>query len=201
MRRPDIAPVSQAASEKSAGRLKRIASGAAFVALAAGVLVAVAIVASRDEPKTQGAFGQHYEGLEQRRQQAGVSTMADPADDGVHLHPKLAVFVDGERVLVPANIGIDPSKPSDQMAGLHTHTDDGTIHVEGAANSTLGRFFQIWGVPFSKTRVGPHRAGAGRVVQMWVDGRPSSAFERLRLADDQRITVGVGARSAREPRG
>jgi hypothetical protein len=67
------------------------------------------------------------------------------------------------------------------MAGLHTHDDTGTIHNEGQADATLGQFFAIWGVPFSRDRLGPYRAGRDGVVQMWVDGRPSTAWESLKL--------------------
>ena len=71
------------------------------------------------------------------------------------------------------------------MAGLHTHDDGGTVHNEGQADATLGQFFAVGGVPFSKDRLGPYRAGEDGVVQLWVNGKPSTAFGSLRLADGQ----------------
>jgi hypothetical protein len=91
-----------------------------------------------------GAFGLHYDGLQQRRLAAGVPTMSDPGS-GAHFHPVLAVYVDGKKITVPANIGIDPNLPPTEMAGLHTHDDSGTIHVENADAPTLGQFFDIGG--------------------------------------------------------
>jgi hypothetical protein len=146
------------------------------------------------------AFGQHYNGLEQRRVAANVSTMSAPSAS-THTHPKVSVWADGRAVPVPANIGIDPRRPPGDMASLHTHDTSGTIHNEGQANATLGQFFAVWGVPFGRDRLGPYRAGEGKTVQMWVDGKPSTAFGSLKLADGQDITVTFGPRRSAPPAG
>jgi hypothetical protein len=144
-------------------------------------------------------FGPHYAGLEARRTAAGVPTMMQTMNSRVHVHPLLAVYVDGRRVGVPANIGIDPQRDSMEMAGLHTHDPSGKIHVEGVGGATLGQFFAIWGVPLSPSRLGPYRAGGSKTVRMWVDGKPSRAFGALRLADRQRIVISYGRRDAPPP--
>jgi hypothetical protein len=136
-----------------------------------------------------GPFGQHYAGLDARREAAHVPTMMQTMNSRVHFHPLLAVYVDGKRISVPADIGIDPKRDSMQMAGLHTHDASGTIHVEGVEHATLGQFFRIWGVALSSTRLGPYRAGGGNTVRTWVDGKPSQAFGSLKLADRQRIVI------------
>ena len=100
---------------------------------------------------------------------------------------------------MPGDIGFDPRKDPGQMAGLHTHDDDGPIHNEGQADATLGQFFAVWGVPFSSDRLGPYRAGKNSVVQMWVDGKPSRAWGSLKLADGQDIRVAVGPRRPTPP--
>jgi len=143
-------------------------------------------------------FGQHYVGLEQRRVAAGVSTMAAPSANE-HTHARLAVWANGQRVPVPADIGIDPRNDPEQMAGLHTHDDGGTIHNQGQAAATLGQFFAVWGVLFSRDRLGPFRAGKDGVVQLWVDGKPSAAFGSLRLADGQDIRIAFGPTRAAPP--
>lgn len=148
---------------------------------------------------TAGAFGTHYVGLEERRVQAGVPTMSDSSTGGAHIHPQLAVYVRGSQLSLPANIGIDPSKPLTEMAGLHTHDSSGVIHVENAANPTLGQFFEVWGVPFSSTQLGPNHAKNGDVVRMWVDGKASQAFAALRLEDGQQIVVSFGPANAAPP--
>jgi hypothetical protein len=122
------------------------------------------------------------------------------AEPAVHIHPRLALYARGRALPLPTNIGIDPTRPASEMAGLHTHDSSGVIHVEGARDATLGQFFRIWGVPFGAERLGPYRADGRETVGMWVDGSPSRAFGSLRLADGQRIVVSYGS-SARPPSG
>ncbi|MQA74316.1 MAG: hypothetical protein GEU88_08275 [Solirubrobacterales bacterium] len=135
-------------------------------------------------------FAAHYEGLEQARLAAGVPTMAEGG--GEHFHALLEVYADGEPVPVPANIGIDPTQPPTEMAGLHTHDTSGTIHNEAGTGSTLGQFFAIWGVPCSADRLGPYESKARERVRMWVDGEPAESFGDLMLADGQQIVVAFG---------
>lgn len=165
--------------------------------LLVAVVAAIALVAaSGDEGSsepTAGAFGTHFDGLEERRLAAGVPTMSDPSAGGAHIHPRLSVYLQGEQVPLPVNIGIDPARPPDQMAGLHTHDQSGVVHVENAVDPTLGQFFEIWGVPFSPTQLGPHEAKGSERVRMWVDGEPSTEFGDLVLEDGQEVVVAFGA--------
>jgi hypothetical protein len=147
----------------------------------------------------EAAFGTHYSSLESRRTGAGVPTMMDTMSSTVHIHPHIAVYANGKEISIPPNIGIDPSQPSMQMAGLHTHDSSGTIHDEGMAGARLGQFFVIWGVPFSAQRLGPYAADATHSVRMWVDGEPSDAFGALPLADGQQIVVAYGDSNAPPP--
>lgn len=162
------------------------------------VLVVVGGGGSSTSTAQAGAFGQHFNGLEERRLAAGVPTMSEPGS-GEHFHPVLAVYANGEKVTIPVNIGIDPNLPPSEMAGLHTHDELGTIHVENATDPTLGQFFEIWGVPFDRDRLGPYRADGKSMVRMWVDGKPSQAFGALALADGQQIVVSFDAKGAPPP--
>jgi hypothetical protein len=99
------------------------------------------------------------------------SSMA--ATDTYHVHVHLDVFVNGHQERVPAGTGIVPPRAveqtpngsfvdagsSDCLYWLHTHADDGIIHVEAAAkqNFVLGQFFDIWGQPLGPDQVGPAR--------------------------------------------
>lgn len=186
-------------------RRLRLAGAAGVAVVLAGSVTAAVIVGSSGSsqkrggvPVAEGAFGQHYATLVRRREQAGVPTMMQTMSSRIHYHPLLSVLVNGRRVAVPANIGIDPTKDPMDMAGLHTHDTGGTIHVEGADHATLGKFFRIWGVPFSAKQLGPYNSSGRRAVRMWVNGRPSHAFDRLKLADRQRIVITYGS-SARRP--
>ena len=61
-----------------------------------------------------------------------------------HIPSGLDVFVNGVQQQVPSNIGI-LSSPS-CLYWLHTHSEDGIIHVEapGTREFTLGQFLDIW---------------------------------------------------------
>jgi hypothetical protein len=174
----------------------RLAAGY-FVAavLAAATVAAIVVVVSSGGEEVMStpsgsAFAPVSDGLEERRVEAGVPTMAEGG--GEHFHPLIEVYVRGEQVPVPANIGIDPAQPPEMMAGLHTHDTSGTIHNEAGTGSTLGQFFAIWGIPFSPTELGPNEANGKERVRMWVDGEPSDAYGDLELADGQQIIVAYG---------
>ena len=192
-------------------RRRRVRPGLVYVGVGAVVVAAIAAAILADggggskstqttiAAGTSGAFGQHYAGLAQRRQAAHVPTMMDTMNSTVHFHPLLKVYVNGKQIPVPANIGIDPTQDAMQMAGLHTHDTTGTIHVEGVARARLGQFFRIWGVPLSARQLGPYRARGNDAVRMWVDGKPSTAFGQLKLADGQHIVVSFGPKTAPRP--
>lgn len=171
------------------------AAAVAVVALVAGALI-VALGGgdggSSAATRASDPFGPHHSGLQDRMAAAKVPTMMDTMGSSSHFHPHLAVYVDGKQIEVPVNIGIDPSRPPMEMAGLHTHDAKGTIHDEGMPSSTLGQFFAVWGVPLSPTRLGPFEAEGAKVVRMWVDGRPSRAFGRLALEEGQQIVIAYG---------
>ncbi len=61
-----------------------------------------------------------------------------------HIHSHLDVFVNGVQQQIPSKIGI-LSSPS-CLYWLHTHSEDGTIHVEApqAREFTIGQFLDIW---------------------------------------------------------
>lgn len=101
---------------------------------------------------------------------AGLSL--GPMGTADHYHAHLDVVVDGATVFVPANIGIDPA--SGQMAAVHTHTADGIVHVEAATRNdtfTLGQLFAEWNVQLTRTQVGSLKAGHGKKLAAFVNGK------------------------------
>jgi hypothetical protein len=65
---------------------------------------------------------------------------------GLHWHPTLAIYVNGEKQEVSPNIGIGIGR----MGSIHTHEPDGTIHLEfqGVVKKDdlrLKKFFEAWG--------------------------------------------------------
>jgi len=105
------------------------------------------------------ATGQSVDGIQCN---AGEKTVT-------HVHTHLTIFVNGEARVIPYGVGIPgyeavstPDGPFVETGScfywLHTHAEDGIIHVESPSTTetfTLGQFFAEWGLPLSSTQVGP----------------------------------------------
>ena len=104
-----------------------------------------------------------------------------------HIHAHLTIYVGGARREVPAGVGIGTSC----FMWLHTHSADGIIHTESPIERvyTLGNFFDVWGAPLDRHRVGEAR---GRVVA-FVDGRRFAGCpRRIPLLPHAQIQLEVG---------
>ena len=92
---------------------------------------------------------------------------------GYHIHVHVDVFVNGRLERIPAGAGIPTPRLEEHFPSglffdnsvngclywLHTHTDDGIIHVESPTRTTftLGQFFDVWQQPLGPDQVGPAR--------------------------------------------
>jgi hypothetical protein len=97
-----------------------------------------------------------------------------------HIHTHLTVYVNGALRAVPPGIGVVQPVAQRTADGvfdqasrcyywLHTHAQDGIIHVEAPTQKTytLGQFFAIWRQPLTGDQVGPARG----TVTAYVNGR------------------------------
>jgi hypothetical protein len=127
--------------------------------------------------------------LQQRVKALGLP---DPSDLVFHIHAHLAVYADGKKQTVPADIGIIPS--SQFLASLHTHATDGVIHMEAVRpyRFKLGQFFDVWGVKFTPTQLGAYHAGKGLVLQAWVNGKRVADPVSYSMKPHDNIVVGFG---------
>jgi hypothetical protein len=93
----------------------------------------------------------------------------------VHYHAHLDVIADGAQVAVPAGIGFVGTPPNHYraLAPLHTHQQDGVIHIENSVPATfvLGQFFIEWGVRLTGQCVGGLCAGNGKELAFFIDGQ------------------------------
>jgi hypothetical protein len=119
-----------------------------------------------------------------------------------HIHSHLQVYVAGRPRALPGAIGINgpvaqqtPEGPfygaSQCIYWLHTHTNDGVIHVESPTKRvyTLGNFFDEWRQPLSRTQV----AGAHGNVSAFVNGKPWTKDPRtIPLVPHASIQLNVG---------
>jgi hypothetical protein len=104
-----------------------------------------------------------------------------------HIHTGLAVVLGGKRLTIPTDIGIDTRRAC--LYWLHTHRDQGVMHVESpSADRTflLGDFFAVWGYPVGKDGVLNYRGP----VKAWVDGKAwTDDPAKIPLVDRQTIVL------------
>jgi hypothetical protein len=127
--------------------------------------------ASKLADLTTVATGQTVDGIQCQTDEQTVT----------HVHTHLTIFVDGKPKIIPYGIGIPGFSAESTPDGpfvdtgscfywLHTHANDGIIHIESPSTSLtfhLGQFFNEWGQPLSSTQVGPDK---GKVT-VFFDGK------------------------------
>lgn len=121
-----------------------------------------------------------------------VALTCDPEmAQGFHIHPVLEIRVNGEKVEVPANIGVTPTC----MTVLHTHTPDGIVHVESPEKRdfTLADFFAVWEQPFTKEAILGYTADVTHRVRITVDGVDVDTYENTVLRDGEQIVISYEA--------
>jgi hypothetical protein len=92
----------------------------------------------------------------------------------VHYHAHLDINADGKAVAVPPYIGfVTNGNKALGLAPLHTHQQDGIIHIENSVPATfvLGQFFIEWGVRLTADCVGGLCSGHGKELAFFVDGK------------------------------
>ena len=111
----------------------------------------------------------------------------------LHIHQHLDIFVDGQPVAVPAGVGINQA--AQFISPIHVHDDTGVIHVESpqVQTSTLGQFFDVWGVKFTKDSIGGYVATGDKTLKVYVNGKLYESDPRtLALEAHQEIVIAYG---------
>jgi hypothetical protein len=139
--------------------------------------------------KTKAPWPVEYEFLADRLLPLGLTPLAQEGL-ATHIHAHLDIFVDGKRVTVPANVGINPG--ANYLTELHTHDTRGVIHVESPKENdefTLGQFFGEWAVYLDGRCVGAYCNG----LKWYVNGEQQTGNpEGLVLTAHQEIAIVVG---------
>jgi cyclophilin family peptidyl-prolyl cis-trans isomerase len=133
-----------------------------------------------------------------------------------HIHARLSIFIDGQNVAIPANVGAisNNHNPGAQMQIVHTHDTTGTLHIEPFLSPTpvtsypdVGDFFEIWrtkaasaannpSATFSSTTLMGLQADATHEVRMYVNGRRSFEFENHLIDEGESIVLVYTEKSA-----
>lgn len=107
-----------------------------------------------------------------------------------HIHPHLQIVVNGQPIVIPANIGISDSctRP------IHTHDASGTIHVESPVSYpfTLHDFFLVWGQPFDSAQILRNHVDSTHTLRMTVNSIPNTQYENYVLQDGDQIVIIYG---------
>jgi len=148
------------------------------LALVAGVALLPALSAAADAPAPAPVDG----------------IRCDQMEGAVfHIHQHLAIFDHGKAVLVPSDIGRPVAAGC--LYWLHTHTNDGIIHVESPAfkTFTLGQLFDIWGQPLTATNVAGVKVPKGQ-IRVYVNGAQYKGDPRkIELAQHTDIAIEAGS--------
>jgi len=127
------------------------------------------------------------EQLPARLAELNLPELSDTAG-ALHHHIQLYVYVDGQPVVVPANIGL-----SNQAASpLHTHDDTGLVHVESADPNfapVLGQFMDVWGVYFTNDCLGDQCDQGNRQVRVFENGQEYTGDPTLMPLSDLTAVV------------
>ncbi len=130
--------------------------------------------------------------LSARLQDVGVPIQTKEGAVG-HIHQHLDIYVNGRRVLIPADIGISPS--GGFISPLHTHDTSGIVHVEPESRQTftLGQLFGVWGVRLTPTCIGGYCNGGGKTLRVFVNGFPAMKDPRqIELLAHEEIVITYG---------
>lgn len=131
-------------------------------------------------------FGNRPANTERTPREVAMTCTTDMATE-FHIHPVLEIYINGEKQLIPANVGITPNC----MYALHTHTPDGIIHVESPEKKdfTLSDFFAVWDKPFSASQIFDHTIDASHRIRMTVNGEEADTYEHTLLVDEDRVVI------------
>jgi hypothetical protein len=111
----------------------------------------------------------------------------------LHIHQHLDMTINGQSVAIPPHIGINET--AGFISSIHIHDTTGIIHVESPTiqTFTLGQFFDIWGVRFSRACIGGYCTSSTNVLHVYVNAIQYTGNPRdIVLAPHQEIFVYYG---------
>jgi hypothetical protein len=135
-------------------------------------------------------WGANLDALRERLNELSLPTFGNPL--ALHWHAHLDLYVNGDQVTVPADIGFSQQA----AASLHTHDESGVIHMETnqpSAQFALGEFFDVWGLRLTSSCIGGYCNTGNDVVRAYVDGKQVTGDPRaIQLKDQEEIVLTYG---------
>jgi hypothetical protein len=167
--------------------------------LVVGGIIAYVVVRPHTAPvpvemsTSEAPWGVASETLKARLDAIHLPALSEEGN-ALHIHQHLDLFVHGQAVGVPSDIGIHETFPP-FIAPIHTHDTAGIIHVESPTveTFTLGQFFDVWGVRLTESCIGGYCTDETNALKVFVNGQPYSGDPRgLELAAHQEIVITYG---------
>jgi hypothetical protein len=120
--------------------------------------------------KTAPPWSNNTDQLPARLAALDLPQLSDTAG-ALHHHVQMYIYVDGNPVVIPANIGLS----SQAASPLHTHDTTGLVHVESADPNfqpVLGQFMDVWGPYFTNTCLGDQCNQGNKQLRVFLNGQP-----------------------------
>ena len=119
--------------------------------------------------------------------------------NGYHIHVHFTIYINGKALTIPAGIGI----PTDGSCyyWMHTHTDDGIIHIEAPQkvhNLALDDFMTLWQQGFANLNFPPQMTQSSG-WQIFVNGKPfngvvkSPLYTEVTFQPHDAVTIEYGS--------
>lgn len=108
----------------------------------------------------------------------------------MHIHQHLDMIINGQKIVVPADIGIG----STFISPIHTHDTSGILHVEApeVKDFTLGQFFKEWGIKLDNSCVSTFCSDDSHKLVVAVNGQPVSDGSGYVLKAHDEIEIWYG---------
>lgn len=108
-----------------------------------------------------------------------------------HHHIHLSMYINGQAVVIPQNIGINTNASSPCLYWLHTHDTTGIVHIESPVQRTytLGNFFDVWSGRFAQLGY-PAQLSQANGWQVYVNGQAYKGnFRSIPMDDHTLVTL------------
>jgi hypothetical protein len=112
-----------------------------------------------------------------------------------HIHTHIDIFVNGQVIYIPPQIGIIPGKC---IYWMHTHDGTGIVHIESPINRdfTLGQFYDLWKSKLNNLQVFDNIFNGKDMTppNVYINGKVPSTinYRDIKLTPHQEIAIVYG---------
>jgi len=112
------------------------------------------------------------------------------SENGLHYHPKLVIYINGEKQTIPSGIGLTGT----EHKSPHTHDETGELHWENQGRVTkddlrMGKLFESMGKKFTSTELLDKTDPSGSKITMTVNGEKNLELGNHLVADKEEIEI------------